>query len=66
MPTALFFAAFDRPDDSSRFRGIEIASEQSRCVSGIFRVDGLERTPLLLTTLLAADWRNGALHQRLR
>jgi hypothetical protein len=66
MPTALFFAAFDRPDDSSRFRGIEVATEQARCVSGVFRVDGLERTPLLLTTLLAADWRDGALYQRLR
>jgi hypothetical protein len=66
MPTVLFFAAFDRPDESSRFRGIELATEQSRCVSGIFRVDGLERTPLLLTTLLAANWRDGALYQRLR
>jgi hypothetical protein len=66
QPTMLFFAAFDRPDDSSRFRGIEVATEQSRCVSGIFRVDALQRAPLLLTTLLAANWRDGALYQRLR
>jgi hypothetical protein len=66
MPTMLFFAAFDRPDETSRFRGIELATEQSRCVSGISRVDGLGRTPLLLTTLLAPGWRDGDLYQRLR
>jgi hypothetical protein len=64
--STLFFAAFDRPDDTSRFRGVELATGQSRCVSGIFRVDRLERTPLLLTTVLAPHWRNEALYQRLR
>jgi hypothetical protein len=62
----LVFAAFDRPDNSSRFRGVELATDQARCVAGISRVDGLSRTPLLLTTILTARWRDGALYQRLR
>ena len=65
-PTVVFLAAYDRPDDSSRFRGIEVPAEQSRCVAGLSRVDRLDRTPLLLTTMLAADWRQEPLHQRLR
>jgi hypothetical protein len=62
----LFFAAFDRPDDSSRFRGIEVDRARARCVSGVSEVSGLERTPLLLTSVLAADWRNHPVYQRLR
>ncbi len=62
----LFLVAFDRPDDSTRFRGVELATDHASCVSGVFRVDGLRRTPLLLTTVLAVNWRDGALYQRLR
>jgi hypothetical protein len=66
VPTTLFFAIFDRSDGSSRFRGVEVAAGQSRCVGGIARVDRLDRTPLLLTTVLAAAWRDRALYQRQR
>jgi hypothetical protein len=65
-PTTLFFAAFDRPDDTSRFRGIEVARQQSSCLAGIFDVTGIKEEPLLLTTRLGADWRSGPLYQRLR
>jgi hypothetical protein len=65
-PTTLFFAAFDRPDDTSRFRGIEVAREQSSCLAGIFDVTGITAEPLLLTTRLGGDWRSGPLYQRLR
>jgi len=65
-PTRLFFAAYDRPDDSSRFRGLAIAKEQSGCIAGIFDVDYADDTPLLLTTVLAPAWRREALYQRLR
>jgi hypothetical protein len=66
VPTTLFIAAYDRADQSIRFRGIELAADQAQCLGGLSRVDGLERTPLLLTTALAADWRDEALYQRLR
>ena len=65
-PTTVFFAAYDRADGSSRFRGIELPADQSRCVAGLFRVDQLGRTPLLLTTTLDADWRQEVLYQRFR
>jgi len=64
-PTMFFFAAYDRPDETTRFRGIELASGFSDCIDGVFRVDGLERTALLLTTTLSADWRGAALYQQL-
>ena len=66
VPTTLFFAAFDRPDDTSRFRGVELSAEQSRCVEGVFRLDQIEGTALLLTTVLSGDWRREPLHQRFR
>jgi hypothetical protein len=65
-PTILFFAAYDRPDETTRFRGIELATEHSDCIDSIVRVDGLEREPLLLTTVLSANWRREALYQRLQ
>ena len=65
-PTMLFFAAFDRPEETTRFRGIELADDRAGCVDGILRVDGLQETPLLLTTVLAANWRDEPLYQRLR
>jgi hypothetical protein len=64
--TNLFFAAYDRPDESTRFRGIELASVHAMCVDSVVHVRGLETTPLLLTTILQADWRREALYQRLR
>jgi hypothetical protein len=64
-PTTLFFVAYDW-DDRIRFRGIEMASDQVRCVGELSRVEGLERTPLLLTTTLGADWREERLYQRMR
>jgi hypothetical protein len=64
--TTLYFAAYDRPDDSSRFRGIEVAADQARCIGEVSRVDALAQTPLLLTTVLGADWRHEVLYQRLR
>jgi hypothetical protein len=65
-PTVVFIPAYDRADESVRFRGIEVTSSHSRCVGGLFRVEGLDRLPLLMTTVLAADWRDGSLFQRLR
>ena len=65
-PTMLFFATFDRPDDATRFRGVEVAKAHARCVAAISAVQGLDRTPLLLTTMLPADWRSRPLYQRLR
>jgi hypothetical protein len=64
--TMLFLAAYDRPDGSSRFRGVEVAADRVRCVGRISRVEGLDRTPLLLTTTLTADLRREPLYQRLR
>jgi hypothetical protein len=64
-PTTLFVAAYDWADEYIRFRGIEVADDRSACVGGLSRVDGLEPTPLLLTTTLGADWRAERLYQRL-
>jgi hypothetical protein len=67
MPaTVFFFAAYDRPDNSSRFSGVEIEPGDARCIGGLFQVEGLARTPMLLTTTLTASWRREALYQRLR
>jgi hypothetical protein len=65
-PTRYFFAAYDRPDDTSRFRGVAIAKAQSPCIAGIFDVGYFDDTPLLMTTVLAPDWRRQALYQRLQ
>jgi hypothetical protein len=65
-PPTLFIVAFDRPDETSRFRGIEVDRAAASCVAGVSEVRGLERTPLLLNTTLAANWRDRPLHQRLR
>jgi len=64
-PTTLFVVAYDWADDSIRFRGIEVAAGQVHCVGELSRVEGVERTPLLLTTTLGADWREERLYQRL-
>ncbi len=64
-PTMFFIAVYDRPDETTRFRGLELASEHADCIDSVFRIDGLERTPLLLTTVLSAGWRSEALYQRL-
>jgi hypothetical protein len=66
VPPTLFVVTFDRPGDTSRFRGIEVDRAAAGCVAGVSDVQGLERTPLLLNTTLAADWRGRPLHQRLR
>ncbi|HWW84189.1 MAG TPA: hypothetical protein VNZ26_11330 [Vicinamibacterales bacterium] len=64
--TRVFVPTYDRPEDTSRFRGIEIPSNRLRCVAEISRVQGIDRTPLLLTTTLVPDWRAAPLYQRLR
>jgi hypothetical protein len=66
VPTTLFLPIYDRPDDSVRFRGFEAPADRVRCIGGLFRSEGLDRTPLLLTTTLTADWRREPLYQRLR
>jgi hypothetical protein len=63
--TMVFTPAYDRADESVRFRGVEVPTDRTRCVGGLFLVEGLDRTPLLLTTVLASNWRDEALHQRL-
>jgi hypothetical protein len=65
-PTTLFVAAYDRADETVRFRGIEVAADQVRCVGRLLRVEGIDHEPLLLTTTLAADWRQQPPYQRLR
>jgi len=65
-PTTVFVVAYDWADDYIRFRGIEVAAGQAHCVTGLSRVQGLERSPLLLTTTLGAGWREERLYQRLR
>jgi hypothetical protein len=65
-PTTLFVVAYDWTDDYIRFQGIEVAADQVHCVDELSRVDGVERTPLLLTTTLGADWRKERLYKRLR
>jgi hypothetical protein len=65
-PTKLYAAVYDRGDESIRFRGIEVAPVQAACVDGVDRVDGLDDAPLLLTTIMAADWRQERLYQRFR
>ncbi len=64
-PTMVFTPAYDRADESVRLRGVEVSTDRMRCVGGLFLVEGLDRTPLLLTTVLAANWRDETLHQRL-
>ena len=64
-PTMVFTPAFDRADESVRLRGVEVPADRVGCVGGLFLVEGLDRTPLLLTTVLAANWRDEALYQRL-
>jgi hypothetical protein len=64
--TTVFLPVYDRPDDSSRFRGVEVATDQARCIGRISRVEGIDRTPLLLTTTLTAGWRHEPLYQQLR
>jgi hypothetical protein len=64
--TTLFFVAYDWADDYIRFRGIEVAADRAPCVAELSRVEGLEGTPLLLTTVLSAGWREERLYQRLR
>jgi hypothetical protein len=66
VPTLLFIAAYDRADESIRFRGVEVAAYQAPCVSRLWHVEDLDRVPLLLTTRLPADWRRERLFQRLR
>jgi hypothetical protein len=66
MPTTVFVVAYDWADDYIRFRGIEVAADQAHCVTGLSYVEGLERSPLLLTTTLGAGWREERLYQRLR
>jgi hypothetical protein len=63
-PTALFIAAYDRADESIRFRGIEVASDRAHCVGDLSRVEDLDAAPLLLTTRLGANWRDEPLFQR--
>lgn len=65
-PSTLFVPAFDRPDDSSRFRGFEVARAHAGCVDGVFDVHGLERAPVLLTTSLPPGWSSRPLYQRMR
>jgi hypothetical protein len=65
-PTTLYLAVYDRADESIRFRGIEVAASDRPCLTRIARVQGIESTPLLLTTRLGADWRGSSLAQHLR
>ena len=62
----LFIAAYDRADESIRFRGIEVASDRAQCVGDLSLVEDLDVTPLLLTTRLGANWRDQPLFQRFR
>jgi len=65
-PTTLYVVAYDWADDYIRFQGIEVAADRLHCVGDLSRVDGVERTPLLLTTTLGAEWRQERLYQRLQ
>ena len=65
-PTTLFVVTYDWADDYFPTQGIEVAADQLHCVGDLSRVDGVERTPLLLTTSLGADWRQERLYQRLQ
>lgn len=62
----LVFPAFDRPGDSSRFRGLEVSSALAGCVERAFEVHGLDRESVLLTTWFSADWRSRPLYQRMQ
>jgi len=62
----LLMAAHDRGNESVRFRGVEVVADRVRCVGRLWRVEGLDATPLLLTTMLVPDWRDQPLYQRLR
>jgi hypothetical protein len=74
VPTTLFFATYDRlflaardrGKEAARFRGIEVAADRVHCVDRLFQVESIDRTPLLLTTILMKDWRHERLYQRLR
>jgi hypothetical protein len=62
--TILFVAAYDWANEYVRFRGVEVRDSDAGCVGGVFRVQGLEREPLLLTTTLRAGWLGEPLYQR--
>jgi len=64
VPTTLYVAAYDRADESIRFRGVELPTTRADCVSGVADVRGLDSTPLLLTSQLAPGWRDGDLVER--
>jgi len=48
-----------------RFAGIEVPSEQRACISGVSRLEGTDRTGLLLETVVAERSKPVPLYQRL-
>lgn len=65
-PTRVFIAAYDRGDESIRFRGFEVGADRLSCIAAVFSVAGLDRAPILLNTTLAGGWRQERLYQRVR
>jgi hypothetical protein len=65
-PTTLYFAAYDRADESIRFRGVELDSGRARCIADAAVVEADASLPLLLTTRLGPEWREDRLYERLR
>ena len=62
----MFVIAYDRADESIRFRGIEIPSDRTACIARVSRVDDLGAEPLLLHAFLVPGWREEPLYQRLQ
>lgn len=69
--TRIFFPAFESgaasPDaDRLAFSGIEVPAAEAACITRVSRLAEPDRLPLLLNAVLAGDWRNRPLYQRLR
>ena len=64
--TTLYAVTYDWRGDYIRFRGIEVDADRIQCLGDLSIVEGLEQTPLLLTSVLSTGWREGRLFQRLR
>jgi hypothetical protein len=58
--TRIYAPVFDH------FLGLEFTGLAPGCVSGVYKIGGLERFPLLVFAMLEPQWQHGQLHQQVR
>jgi hypothetical protein len=65
--TKVFFPAYYSLDAVGRveFVGLEVPARQRACIRSVSRFSNADAFPLLLTTLLPADWRRVPLYERI-